>query len=176
MTLSRFIVRQTIGGGVINAVLNGPVAIVIMREDTTWHLWRGFPSLVLDILGVAFGIAWGTGWLFTPQLRKQIASGRLVAPEVPASWRVAFSQWPASSMHRGINLGGLAVLVFALPTIAALFWLGVESWGRWPVIAFKTAFGLVIGAVFTPLVAASVLAEPPPVIEAIAPVEERLEG
>jgi hypothetical protein len=175
MTTKRFVAMQALGGAVINAVLNGFPALLIMGEDTKWHLWNGFPSLVLDTCGMAFGIAWGTGWIVTSQLRKQVASGKVTLPA-----REAFSaraqkdlgNWPASAFHRGFNLGALAVLLFALPVIGMMLATGVESWGRWPVFVFKTVFGAVVGAVVTPMVAVGVAVErPATVVEAVVPSE-----
>lgn len=174
MAIKRFVAMQALGGGVINAVLNGFPALLVMSEETKWHLWNSFPSLVLDTIGTAFGVAWGTGWLLTIQLRKQVAAGKITLPareEFPARVQEDFGKWPASSFHRGFNLGALAILAMALPMIGALVAMGVESWGRWPVFVFKTVFGAVVGAAFTPLVAVGVAVERPAVVEAVAASE-----
>lgn len=161
MTIKRFIVQQAIAGGVINAALNGPAGLLLLHGDATWPLW-GLPSLSFDTGAMAFGIAWGTGLLLTPSLRKQIASGKVAVPELSAHWRGEFAKWPASAMHRGINLGGLALLAFALPAVLVMLACGVEAWGRGPVTLYKALFGLVVGAVVTPITALAVVAEPQP--------------
>ena len=172
MAIKRFVVSQAVWGGILNAVLNGPPILIFLSEDTAWPLWRGFPSLVLDTLGMAFGIAWGIGWLNTLALRKQIASGKvIVATELSAHWKRELGKWPESAMHRGINLGGFAVLLFGLPATGLMFAAGVKSWGAWPIVVFHTVFGLVLGAVFTPVTAVGVVAEERAVVEAVAPSE-----
>jgi hypothetical protein len=70
-----------------------------------------------------------------------------------------FGKWPAASLHRGFNLGGLAVLLCALPTIGVMFAIGVETWGWETIVAYKTMFGGMMGAVFTPLTALGVMVE-----------------
>lgn len=174
MTTKRFILAQAIGGGVINAVLNGPPLFLVMNADSKWHLWNSFPSLLLDACGMAFGVAWGTGWLLTVQLRKQVAAGKITLParsEFPERVQTDFGNWPASAFHRGFNLGGLAILACAVPVLGVMFASGVESWGLWPVFWFKTVFGAAVGAVFTPLTAVGVAVERPAVIEAVVPSE-----
>lgn len=174
MTIKRYLIRQAVWGGVLNAVLNGPPVLIFVHGDTTWHLWKGFPSLVLDTLGMAFGVAWGTGWLFTNALRKQVAEGKVVLPRgLPARVKEDFAKWPAASLHRGFNLGALAVLAFALPAIGVLFATGVQTWGWWPIVLYKTVFGGLMGAVFTPMTAVGVMVEeetrPQPALEAALP-------
>jgi hypothetical protein len=176
MTIKRFLIMQAIWGGVLNAVLNGPPVLIILRPGDSWHLWNGFPSIALDTLGMSFGVAFGTGWLFTNGLRKQVVSGKVQLPRgLPPRIIEDFGKWPAASLPRGFNLGGLAVLACALPTIGVLFLSGVEAWGWQSVVTYKTLFGGVMGAVFTPLTAVGVMAEeevrPQPPIEAVVPSE-----
>lgn len=174
MATKRFVLMQALGGGVINAVLNGFPALFIMGEETRWPLWNGFPSLAIDTCAMAFGIAWGTGWLLTTSLRKQVAAGKVTLPardQFSARAQKDLGNWPASAFHRGFNLGALAVLLIALPVIGLMFAAGVESWGREAVFAFKTAFGATVGALFTPMVAVGVAVERPAVVEAVVPSE-----
>jgi hypothetical protein len=160
MTIKRFLIMQAIWGGLLNAVLNGPLVLIVLRPGETWHLWNGFPSLVLDTLGMSFGVAWGTGWLFTNGLRKQVAEGKVKLPRgLSARVKEDFGKWPAASFARGINLGGLAVLTCALPTIGVLFASGVQTWECWTIVAFKTLYGGVMGSVFTPMTAVGVMVE-----------------
>lgn len=174
MTIKRFLIMQAIWGGVLNAVLNGPSVLIILRPGDTWHLWNGFPSLALDTLGMSFGVAWGTGWLFTNALRKQVAEGKVRLPRgLPTRVKQDFGKWPAASFARGFNLGGLAVLGCALPAIGVLFMGGVETWGWQTILAYKTLYGGVMGSVFTPMTAVGVMvdeeARPQPVLEAALP-------
>lgn len=160
MAMKRFVVTQALWGALLNSILNGPPILLFLPDDTSWHLWRGFPSLILDTIAMAFGIAWGIGWLNTIALRKQIAAGKAeVVTGLSERWQIEFGKWPRSAMHRGINLGGFAVLLFGLPMIALLFAFRVESWGPWGIMVFHTVYGLVLGAVFTPVTALGVVAE-----------------
>jgi len=160
MTIGRFLINQMIAGGIINAVLNGPPVLLVLTETTRWHLWKGFPSIALDTCGMAFGVSWGTGWILTTALRKQVAQGKITLPRgLPDKIKADFGKWPHSAFHRGINLSGLAVFLGALPTIALLAALGVSEWGPSTIVTYKTLFGLVMGAIFTPLTAIGVMVE-----------------
>jgi hypothetical protein len=158
MTLKAFITQQMIGGAIINAVLNGPIGLLLLQGDTKWPLW-GLPSISVDTCAMAFGIAWGTGFLLTPSMRKQIASGKVVLPPLPQSWSIAFSKWPAKAMQRGINLGALALLFFAFPVIAVMAGIDQAPMGRVEVTIYKAVYGLIVGGIFTPLVALGAAAD-----------------
>jgi hypothetical protein len=173
MTIKRFLIIQAISGGVINAILNGPPVLIILREGTTWHLWNSFPSIGLDTCGMTFGIASGTGWVYTKALRKQAADGKVSLPRgLPPRVKRAFEKWPAPALRRGLFLGGRALLLCALPTIGVLFASGVETWGPGLILTYKTLFGLVMGALFTSLAALGVMVDeeagPEPVAVTVA--------
>lgn len=160
MTLQRFLIGHAITGGVINAILNGPPVLLVLPEGATWHLWRGFPNLAFDTLGMSFGVAWGTGLVLTTVLRKQVAQGKVTLPTgAPERAKLDLGKWPASALKRAFNLGGLAVLACALPTIALLFLLGVDTWTPTAIVTYKTLYGLTMGAIFSPIVALGVIVE-----------------
>jgi hypothetical protein len=173
VTIKRFLSMQAITGGVVNAILNGPPVLIILREDSIWHLWNSFPSIALDTCGMSFGVASGTGWLLTKGLRKQVADGKLHMPRgLSSEVKGAFGKLPPSALRRGFTLGGLAVLLVALPTIGVLFATGLKTWEPATILTYKTLFGFAMGAVFTPLTALGVMVEeetrPEPAAETVA--------
>lgn len=152
MTLKAFIIQQAVAGAIINAVLNGPIGLLLLQGDAKWPLW-GLPSISFDTCAMAFGIAWGTGLLLTPSMRKQLASGKVSLPPLPESWNVAFSKWPKTPMQRGMNLGALALLGCAFPVIGVMAAIDLQPMGRIDVTIFKAVYGSIVGGIFTPLVA-----------------------
>lgn len=173
MTIKRFLIMQAITGGVVNAILNGPPVLIILREGSRWHLWNSFPSIGLDTCGMAFGVASGTGWLLTKALRKQSAEGKIHLPRgLSSRVKETFGKLPPSALRRGFTLGPLAVLLCALPTIGVLFAAGVETWAPAMIVTYKTLFGFVMGALFTPITALGVMVEeearPEPAAETVA--------
>jgi hypothetical protein len=152
MTLKGFITQQAVAGALINAVLNGLFAYAALQGAATWPLW-GLPSIFVDTLAMAFGIAFGTGLLLTPQLRKQIATGKVVPPELPARWHQSLSQWPVSALQRGMNLGVVGTVIFSVPVIALFVAFDFSSIGRDGLAIYKALFGLVEGGIVTPIVA-----------------------
>jgi hypothetical protein len=158
MNLKTFIIQQAVAGAIINAVLNGLFGWFSLPGDRTWPL-LGVPSLSIDIVLMTFGIAFGTGLVLTPQMRKQIASGKVQPPALPMTWLEGYSRWPASGFRRGLNLGVLGVVVCALPVIGILVLADLEDVARGDLTAFKAIYGAIEGGVVTPLLAAATVSD-----------------
>ncbi|MDH5671584.1 MAG: hypothetical protein OEZ06_05500 [Myxococcales bacterium] len=147
------------GGALINALINGGLAWLLFRPDQQLALWA-LPGTAFDVVAMCFGIAFGTGLVLTPQLRRQQRDGRVTAPALPPERLLPFSRWPAGVFHRAFNLGALSVLLFAPPTITLLWLAGLDAMGYAQLIAFKAAFGAVHGALVTPIIGVGALVEP----------------
>lgn len=158
MNLKTFIIQQAIVGAIINAIINGAFGWVGMPDGHSWPLF-GLPSLSVDIVAMAFGIGFGTGLVLTPQMRKQLVSGKVKPPALPAHWVTAFGRWPASGTRRGVNVGVLAILICALPVIGILYATSFQTIDRANLAAFKAVFGAIEGAVVTVLLALAVVGD-----------------
>lgn len=141
-------------GGLINAVINAAIGFVIVPPGERLPLW-GIPSVALDTVAMAFCIAFGTGFGLTRQLRAQRRAGKLHPPSAPRDgsvWTRGFERWPASLLHRSVNLGVLATLVFVPPALLALWWLVPGGFERSGLTLYKGAFGALAGATLTPFI------------------------
>jgi len=148
----KFSLLQTaLGAGVINAVLNAPLAFVFVREGAALPLF-GLPGIAADLVGMAYGIAFGTGLVVTLQTRSALRRGRLLLPELSERVRASLERWPPSALRRGINLGVLSILFFVPLPLLALYVLGVHGLDRSALIWFKGSFSFVEGALVTPIV------------------------
>ena len=149
--------------GVINLVLNAPFGWAIVKPGTMIPLW-GAPGIALDMLLMAFGLAFGTALVVTPQTRRQLSRGQLLPPPLSANLHALLSRWPRSTFQRGVNLGVLSVLIFVPLPLLALWLFGVDGVDRATFTTLKGAFSFVEGAFVTPVIAvAAMVGQPSPV-------------
>lgn len=138
-------------GGIINAAINAPIGWAMVKEGQMLGTWSA-PGIALDLAITAFAIAFATGFIATPQTRKQVKQGKLIAPKLSTYWRTGFQTWPTSVLHRSINLGILAEILF-LPLPLLVLWIfGIDEAGRMAVTCLKGSFAFVVGALVTPVV------------------------
>lgn len=145
--------------GIINVVINAPLGWFMVREGVWLGIWT-LPGVAADLMGTCFGIGFGTGLVVTPQIRKQVADGKLLPPLLAERWRAWFAGWPASRLVRSINLGVLSVLIFAPLPLLALYLLDVQPLDRLGFTMLKGSLAFVVGALVTPVIAAAATVEP----------------
>jgi hypothetical protein len=143
-----------ISAGVINALINAPIGYAIVPAGQSLPLWGG-PGVAADVVATAFGIAFGTALVVTPQIRRQVGQGKLTPPVLSEYWAKSYAGWPSGLVKRAINLGVLSVLLAAPLPIALLALSGVEGLDRTQMIWLKGVLGFVIGALETPPIAAA---------------------
>ena len=146
--------------GVINLVLNAPLGWAIVKPGATIPLW-GAPGIALDMLLMAFGLAFGTALVVTPQTRRQLSRGQLLAPPLSANLHELLSRWPRSTFQRAVNLGVLSVLIFVPVPLLALWLFDVDGVDRAVFTALKGAFSFVEGALVTPIIAVAAMVGQP---------------
>jgi hypothetical protein len=118
------LVEQGVNAFVINVVLNGLIAWLLLRNETILPLW-GDGGIGPDLLITAFIMPFAICLIVSTILTRQIASGKL--PGLPAV-RV-----PASGLHRrplilrSVLLGLAGVLGAALPIVALLDLAGANG-------------------------------------------------
>lgn len=145
--------------GIINVVINAPLGWLLVQEGALLGIWT-LPGVAADVVATTFGIAFGTGLVVTPQIRKQVAGGQLLPPVLAERWRTMFAGWPASLMVRAFNLGVLGVLIFAPLPLLALYVLDVQPLDRVGVTLLKSTLAFVEGALVTPVIAAAATVAP----------------
>ena len=91
----------------------------------------------------------------TPETRKKVERGKLIPPRLPDGVRNYFATWPRTLLLRANNLGAAAGLLFVPLPLLALRTFHVQPLDRMSVVLLKGTFAFVVGAVVTPIVAAS---------------------
>jgi hypothetical protein len=148
----RYFIGQTvIGAAIVNALINGAFGWLAMLKLPTLPLW-GAPSVFIDTVLTAFGVAFGTVLVVTFQARKDMFAGKAM-PQDPTGvlGRVIYSL-PEGLLARGAWLGIACVVVFVPLPIFLLAALEMASLSADGFIAFKAGFSAVVGACVTPLI------------------------
>jgi len=149
-----------ISSGIINTLINAPLGWGLVPAGTVLPTW-GVPGVAFDLVATAFGIAFGTVLVVTPQIRRQIAAGKLERAALSAHWREQLGRWPRGALQRAINVGVLTVLAAAPLPLAALAALGTPGFDRPGYTVLKGAFAFVVGGLVTPVIAAAASLEQP---------------
>jgi hypothetical protein len=145
---------SAIGAGVVNFVINAPIGWLIVPASGSLGVWT-IPGVALDLMFTAYGVAFGTGLVVTPQTRKQVERGQLIPPALPDRLRNHFAGWPRTTLIRANNLGMLSVALFLPLPLLALYALHVQPLDRLSVTLLKGTFAFIVGAVVTPFIAAA---------------------
>lgn len=148
-----------IGAGIVNLVLNAPIAFFIVPSGGRLGIWS-FPGVALDLWFTAYGVGFGTGLFVTPETRKKVERGKLIPPELPAGVRNYFATWPRTLLLRANNLGTAAGLLFVPLPLLALRAFHVQPLDRMSMVLLKGTFAFVVGAVVTPIIAAAATVAP----------------
>lgn len=148
----RYFISQTvIGAAIVNALINAAFGWLAMLKLPSLPLW-GAPSVFVDTVLTAFGVAFGTVLVVTFQARKDMFAGKAM-PQDPTGvlGRVVYGL-PEGLLARGVWLG-IACIVLFVPI--PIFWLAATDVVTLPAdgfIAFKAGFSAVVGACVTPLI------------------------
>ncbi len=148
----RYFIGQTvIGAAIVNALINAAFGWLAMLKLPVLPLW-GTPSVFIDTVLTAFGVAFGTVLVVTFQARKDMFAGK-VMPQDPtgALGRVVYGL-PEGLLARGVWLGIACVVVFVPLPIFVFSALGLGSLSAGAFIGFKAGFSAVVGACVTPLI------------------------
>jgi hypothetical protein len=139
---------QAAGGLAVNLFLNGAVA------------WWTFPPVAKLPLGTSFFLPLVTCLVLTTVVRRMLRAKRM--DSVPRSGLpIGIRLWPQHIVGRGAIVGLLSILLCALPTLALLTQLGIESMSRGEVTTYKAIYTAVLGVLVTPLFGWRALADQP---------------
>jgi len=148
------VLRETLISTLPNAVVSAGFVWLLFGGQTRVPLW-GMDGLAFDLVPTTFMLTLMTTIALTLLLRKRRRDG-LLADGDP---RIAPLPVPGNPVLRGIVFG-LALLILFVPVSVLV--LSAVWQGDWPfaqVLAFKIAYGVVVGWVATPLVVLAVLRE-----------------
>ena len=146
-----FITQTVIGAAIVNALINAGFGWLGMLTIDRLPMW-GSPSIVVDTIMTAFGVAFGTVLVVTFQARKDYFKGK-ADPQLPTGWLGRLlAILPEGLFARALWLGLACVVLFVPGPIAWLIRAGVRDFGASDFIGFKAAFSAVVGALVTPLI------------------------
>jgi hypothetical protein len=149
-----------IGAGLVNAVINVFFGwFAILPPATALPLFAfGRPSVIFDLVAMAFCIASGTSFVVTKQVRAQAQRGELIAPVLGPRALAYFAKWPEYQWRRAAQCGAVAVALFVPLPLLALIGSGIHEIDKTPFLVWKALFSFVEGGVVTPVIAAGALA------------------
>jgi hypothetical protein len=150
--------QSGVGAALANALLNAAAGWVIVRSLGELSVW-GFPGVMWDFLGMAFGISFGTviGLKFT--VPRDVAKNKMTLLVLSPGWAAFIGRFPLSTMKRAFWFGLISIPLFALPALVVLAVFEVQALAARPFIILKTVLAAVQAAVVTPLVALGVLSD-----------------
>ena len=143
---------------VINAVLNWLIARASVDDGELVPLWSagGEPSVITDSLGTLFVLPLLTTLLVTTIVWRELRSGGLEPVE-----RLDFPlELPEKRLLRGLAFGALTLAIFGPPVAAALAIGDAGDLTEDGFAAYKAAFGVILGAIVTPVIAVRAMADP----------------
>jgi len=144
---SFLIIEQSIFAGLINVVINGVIAWLLMRSLTEIPLW-GETSMGVDLLATGFILPFATCMIVSRLTRGQVESGKLPPLEQSQIRPLGFHR--RSSLVRAILIG----VVFASAPLVVLLDLAQAA----PVpfmsyVAFKAIWAGLFAMVVSPIIA-----------------------
>jgi len=151
-------VQIAISAGIINMLINAPLGWALVPAGEVLHCW-GVPGVAFDLVTTAFGSAAGTVLIVTPQIRRQVAMGKLAPPNLSPYLREWLARWPLGAMARALKVGAFTVLISAPLPLITLALLDSPSFDRLGFTSLKASFAFVVGALITPLIAAAATVE-----------------
>jgi hypothetical protein len=153
-------VQSAIGSAIINALINGLIGWGMTRGLTEFPVWK-IPGAAVDLVGTAFGVAFGTCLGAVIQIRLDLARGRIAPPLLSGGLSTWIARSPHATLPRALAFGALAAVLFGPFTLGGLLAAGTAAFDRVPFVALKAGFSAVVGAVLTPFILLATLANAP---------------
>jgi hypothetical protein len=143
-------IEQSLVPAIINVVLNGLIAWLILRAHTQVPLW-GEPSVGVDLLATGFLLPLLTCLIVSRLIARQIRSGKL--PPL-AAHQVASRGWHHQTiLKRGLFLGIVGVIFASAPIVVALQIAHAQPIALYSFVGFKAIWAGLFAAVLSPLIA-----------------------
>jgi hypothetical protein len=146
----------------INVFINVAIDLVSLGDRDAVPMWGAplvGPSVLWTVIGTLFLLPLFTCVLATGAVRRDLRRGSLERIEPDATHR-RVAELPASRWRRGAEIGALAVVVLAPPTLLLLAILGFPDLDRTQYIAWQTGYAVALGMIVTPLIALAAMADP----------------
>ena len=152
----QYLVGQTIGGGVINLLLNAAIGYFAYRGLPRIP-FSGTPSISGDLMVTAFVLPLLVCLIVTPLVRADVRNGK-VAPA--GAGGLLARLLPRVLPLRATALGLVAAAIIAPVTIWLLQALGTRDMSLGHFVLLKAVFGALLAVLVTPVVARRALMDP----------------
>lgn len=136
--------------GLLNLVLNGAIAWLIMRHNEVLTLWDEGP-VGPDLLITGFLLAFLSCLIVSRVIRGQIEKGDL--PRLDPLHVDANGLHRRPPLVRSLVLGVIGLVAGAVPAIALLDWLGAAPMTLGGFVAFKAVWAGLLAAAISPFIA-----------------------
>lgn len=147
---SFLIIEQSFFAGLINLVINGVIAWLLMRSLTEIPLW-GETSMGVDLLATGFLLPFFTCMVVSKLTRGQVQNGKLPALEPSQIRPVGFHR--RSSLFRAILVGVIGVIFASGPLVALLDLAQAAPVPLMSFITFKAIWAGLFAMVVSPIIA-----------------------
>ena len=172
----RYVITQAIiATAFINLALNAGIAWVSARNEDNVPLWAtpliDKPSTITDTVGTFFILPLLTCLIFTALARRELRHGKLAPLHWSRSSHPFLARLPSGTLKRGLALGAIVTIALsplAVPILVAADF-GDLTVGEF--VLYKAIFGVVLGAIVTPVVALWAIADVEPAEPAAAPAQ-----
>lgn len=154
------VLEQGVGSILINLPLNAAIAWLAFRGAEAVPFW-GQQSIAGDTIGTCFVLPLITTLIATPLCRGRVRSGTLPPLPWTPAMRSTLGRLPRGTWWRGVAFGALTMIVVAPLALVALRAFGIAAMPFGTFVAFKGIFAAALGALVTPLIAASAIAADP---------------
>ena len=147
---SFLIIEQSVFAGIINVVLNGVIAWLLMRSLTEIPLW-GETSMGVDLLATGFILPFATCLIVSRLTRSQVESGKLPALERSQIRPLGFHR--RSSLVRAILMGVFGVIFASAPLVVLLDLAQAAPVPLLSFVAFKAIWAGLFAMIVSPIIA-----------------------
>jgi hypothetical protein len=152
----------------INVVVNAAIDLVSVAGRESVPMWGPplvEPSIFWTVIGTLFLLPLFTCVLTTTAIRKDVRRGSLPPLDRLDPAHRWLAELPPGRWRRGAEIGGLAVLVLAPPTLLVLAIAGFPDLDSDRYVAYQVAFAVALGMIVTPVIALAAMADPEAVLK-----------
>jgi len=141
-------------GGVSNTLFNGLIAWLLLRGGPALG-WSGPGNFVVDLLATGFLLPFIVALIVIPLQRRKLAAGAL--PPMSLGADSALQRWvdrmPVGTFGNALLFGLAGALLVTPPTLALLYFAGIQSIDATPYALFKGVWaGLLAALLVLPIV------------------------
>lgn len=140
-------INQGVFPALLNVVLNGGIAWLVFRTDSSLRLW-GESGVAIDLVATGFLLPFATCLINSRVIPRQVENGRVPALETVAP---LLGLAGSSSLTRALTLAAAGVALGSLPLLALIAWWEPVSLPAF--VGVKAVWAGLLAAAISPIVA-----------------------